>query len=995
MKKIILIVTVFFVALSLKAQEYKRLIAEGTHTVELISEAAERHFDSVGRGKGTGYKQFKRWEYQAQKNMNEEGLLKSSEFYFNELERYNAFVNENMSARTTTVGSWEDMGPTSWNQTTGWNPGVGRITSIAIEEANTNHIIVGAETGGVWKSLNGGQSWTVLTDNLSNLDVYALTIHPNNANIYYWGTSSGVILKSQDAGATWNILGDIGNGRVNKILIDPSNPAKMYCSAEYGGGVFKSTDSGATWNSISSEMTTGYDVEFKPGDYNTIYASGNKFYKSTDGGVTFNTPEVNLLPWTQEYVIGALDWTIASSNQNGSVVPKTGNAMAFLYVANTSNTKTRLITPELNLSGAVNPQLNFSYTLPNWGNDQDELKVFYKTSENGTWTQLAYFNSNITNWEDVSLSLPNTNATYYIAFEGNAKYGYGVTLDDISIEDSNLGVVFENGFEGLGSSSFSSGPKMMAVSAASTNILYVIEATNTGSFNALYKSTNSGNTFTRLNHADKNYFGYSSNPQDPDDATRGQAPRDMDIVVNPNNSDDVYIAGVNTWKSIDGGVNFSISSQWRPSVAQYNNIGYCHADVDILLYLDNKLYVGSDGGIFVANNPQTVNSNYYTDLSSGLSIHQFYNFGISQTTPVVVTGGTQDNGSSVLGSDGLWSSWLGADGMEGFVDKNNSNIIYGTIYNGELYKSINGGLSLTNIVSPQYDGNWVTPFEQDPIAQNVIYVGYDKIYKSTNGGNIWGTISQDFGSNLDHLKIAKSNNNIMYASSGYTLYKTEDGGATNWITLSGFSGSINSIAIHPTDPNRIAIATTANAKVYVSTNGGVAWTPYTYDLPDFSARALVWDNTDNRLYLGMNYGVYYIDDNSGNSWQPFSNGLPNVYISELEINEAEGKLYAATYGRGLWRTNINATPSLSVNELGFDDLEIYPNPAKTKISLKWDNQENVSIRVYNTLGKLMFYNKKINLFNGLDIDVSSYNSGMYYIRLSSPKGELTKKLIIE
>ena len=140
----------------------------------------------------------------------------------------------------------------------------------------------------------------------------------------------------------------------------------------------------------------------------------------------------------------------------------------------------------------------------------------------------------------------------------------------------------------------------------------------------------------------------------------------------------------------------------------------------------------------------------------------------------------------------------------------------------------------------------------------------------------------------------------MYAANSSTLYKTTDGGATNWSTITSPGGSINSIAIHPTNPNKVAVATTSSNRVFVSTNGGTSWTNYKLNLPNFSALALVWDdNTEDGLYLGMDYGIYYIDNTFAN-WQPFSNNLPNVIINELEINTVDGNIYAGSYGRGLW-----------------------------------------------------------------------------------------------
>jgi photosystem II stability/assembly factor-like uncharacterized protein len=821
------------------SQDYKQMISEGTHTVQDVQIVAEAHFDQVGTARGRGFKPYKRWEYQALRQMNENGMLPSPDFYFTELENYNSYLNESYSSARTAVGSWEQLGPESWNATSGWNPGVGRITSVAIELTNPNHIIAGANTGGVWKSTDAGLSWTVLTDNLSNLNVSSLTIHPTINTTYYWGSTSGTIFMSTDSGATWNLLADTGNGDVNKILIDPSNTNKMYCSVQ-SGGLYKSTDAGVNWTKILPVIPTGYDLEFKPdGLYSTIYATGNDFFVSTNSG--------------------------------------------------------------------------------------------------DTWTGLTGF--------------------------GN-------------------------------------GPKMIGVSENNPEMVYVLEADN-GSFGNLYKSINSSVSFTTLSHTGKNYFGYSSDSQDPGDVGVGQAPRDMDIAVNPLDAFDVHIAGVNSWRSTDGGLNFSITSQWTPGNANGQNIGYCHADIDILEFVGTpidgyKLYVGSDGGLFVAENPTVVNSQYYKDLTTGMGIRQFYKIGISQTNPVVVTGGSQDNGSSVMNVNGDWTDWLGADGMEGFIDKDNSDIIYGTSQFGTLYKSFNGGLSISGVSSPDgKSGNWVTPFEQDPILPNVIYAGYDEVYKSTNGGNSWISVSQDFGPNINHLKIAPSSSNYQFAARGSNLYRNSFvGTVATWSSISGFSGSINSIAIHPTNPNKVAIATTGAQRVYVSSNGGNSWTSYKLNLPNFSAQALAWgNNEENGLYLGMDYGVYYIDD-TFTEWQPFSNGLPNVNISELEVNTVDGKLYAGTYGRGLWASELfDAT--LSVDEFALDSFVVYPNPAKNQVTLQWDKTDLVSVRVFDALGKLMYFTKNIDISQPTKLDVSNYASGIYFIKINNPTGFVTKKLIIE
>ncbi|WP_296381964.1 T9SS type A sorting domain-containing protein [Winogradskyella sp.] len=994
MKKIALLSTCLLLAFNLFSQDYHELIAEGTHTIESIVEVAERHFDSVGRERGTGYKPFRRWQYFAERAMDETGMLKSPEFYYNELQDYNARVNNEGFASRTIVGTWEEMGPTYWNASAGWNPGVGRVTSIAIEDGNLDHIIAGANTGGVWKSMDGGSSWTVLTDNLANIDVYALAIDPLNNMTYYWGSTGGSIFKSTNGGSTWTLHSSLPGGTVNKILIHPTNTLKMYCSAQ-GSGLYKSADGGLSWAIIDNSATTGFDFEFKPGDPNVVYASGTDFYKSTDDGATFNTSD-GLEVWSQEFVNGSTSWTTAGSNQDNSVTPRTGSGLGLFYISNFSTPSTRLITPAMNLTGAVNPQVNFSYTQVNWEGDIDELKVLYKTSATGNWVELANYTAEVSSWADISIPLPNPSAEYYVAFEGTSNYGRGLTLDDISITTNNLGVVFTDGFESA-DNAFSSGVKMIGVSPNDSNVVYVLEAAG-GVFGGFHKSTDGGDTFTKLSHVGKNYFGYDTDGLD----TSGQAPRDMDISVHPNDVNDVHIAGVNTWRSTDGGANFSITSQWTPGNANNLGIGYCHADVDILQFagtgLNAKLFVGSDGGIFKANNPTIVNSSYYTDLTPGMGIRQFYRIGISQTNPVVVTGGSQDNGSSVMAVDGTWTDWLGADGMEGFVDKNNSQIIYGTTQFGGLNKSTNGGSNLVGITSPVGDGNWnwVVPIEQDPIVQNTIYAAYKEVFKSLDGGATWNSISQDFGVNIDHFKIASTDNSKMYLAINGAFWYTTNGGIS-WAqsTLNLAGGGINEIAVHPTNPNKIAIATTNSERVYLSNDNGQSWVSIRWDLPNFSSQALTWQNNGkDGLYVGMNYGVYYTDNDLGNTWVLFNNGLPNVRINELEINTADNRIYAATYGRGLWRSNVYDV-TLSVNDFEFNDLSVYPNPAKSEVNLKWNKSEDVSVRIYNTLGKVVYYGKEVNLFNGLKVNVSTFNSGVYFVKLNTAKGEITKKLILK
>ena len=988
------------------------MINAGTYTVQEIQSAANAYFANRDKGKGSGYKQYQRWEYQALRSMTDNGVLKSAEFYYDELESYNKKINKKgVSAKgaATDPGNWEQLGPYSKNATSSSSAGTGRVMAIAVDKTNVNHIIVGSETGGVWKSINAGANWLPLSDNLANMRVNSLAIDPTNSSIYFWGSNNGTIFKSVDAGATWNILATVGNGLVNKILIDPSNTTKLYCSVE-NSGIYKSIDSGSTWTLISSLLESGYDVEFKPLNPSIVYASGNVFLRSTDGGTTFtNMVSTGLPVYTTEYVSGTLEWK--STNQGStdfgvtSITPKTGARMGFFHKGTNgaSGNKTKIITPVLNLSTATNPVVKFSYAQPNYSPDVDVLKVYYKTSAAGAWVLLADYTIAQESWLDITLNLPNPSADYYVAFEGEIHSpgsGGGVNLDDISIEATNLGVVFTDGFESPSTNTFSNGAKMIAVSENDPSVVYIAEAfepsTQNTYFGALYKSTDSGANSVKIPHT-TNFFSLTTSGS----GTGGQAPYHMDVAVSQTDANIVFLGGGNTWRSTDGGTNFSLASHWVDYTATSNNVGYTHADICIMEAVGSKIYVGSDGGFFVANTPSTaMSTSFYTDLSTGLGIRQFYKFGISQTNPVVITGGSQDNGSSAFTASGIWYDWIGADGGEGFVDKNNSNLIYGSQQDGAFSRTsdvVNGSVSSVG-PTPDGSGNFITPMEQDPTIANTFYTGYKHVYKTSDNGANWTAISQAFSGNIGEFKIAQSNNLILYASYLGKLYKTTTGSGT-WAELTSYTGGyINSIAIHPSNPNKVAIATAGVGKVYITSDGGTTWTAHLTNLPNFSALAVVWDdNTKDGLYLGMDYGIYYTDNTLGYSWTEFKNNLPNVKISELEINYVDNKLYAATYGRGIWRSPRFNTSTLALNEaeLALNEITLYPNPTSGDFKLTWNKNESVGVRIFNTQGKLMYYSKDVNLANEFKVDVSQYTPGLYFVRINSKNSVMTKKLLVK
>ncbi len=699
-----------------------------------VQKAAEEYFEGKDRGRGSGYKQFKRWEYQSQRELDPEGYVIPATQVWSELASFQS--NYPSPESTNLTGDWKPLGPTNWNRTSGWNPGVGRVVCIAVEPVAQQLIYVGAPKGGLWKTTNAGSTWRPLSDDMAVMDVWSVSIDPGDTSTVYMGTAGGGVMKSTDGGANWTSLPG-PSGAVRRILISPTNSNLVFAASS--NGVWRSTNAGSNWTKV--HFSGVEDMDFRPGNENVVYACGSSFFRSTNNGTSFSTV------------------TVAGSN---------GQRMK------------------------------------------------------------------------------------------------------------------------------------MAVTPHDPNYVYLIQ--RSGSiFGALFRSTNGGTSFTtRIAYqgpgTGTNFLGYSTTGND----TQGQAWRDMAICVSPTNKEEVHIAGIACWKSLNGGSSFSVTTAWYLP----NSIGYNHADVEVLQFVGNNIYSGTDGGIYIS----TDNADNFTDLSAGLGIREFYRIGCAKTDINVVSGGAQDNGTSVMrGATRSWVDWLGADGMETFVDHSNANNLFGTSQYGSMYRSVNQGNSRFSISKPAGvgNGNWVTPFEQDPIVPTTIYVGFDELYKSTASGSNWTAISNINIGNLDEVAIAPSNNQVIYVANNSTVYKTTNGGTT-WTNISsGVSGFVNYISVDPNDPNRVALATSASSsKVLISTNGGSSWVNHTSNLPSIGANCVLLDKTSRRgIYVGMQGAVYYTDDSLAN-WVSFMSGLPRVRVYELEIQEQAQMIRAGTYGRGLWESPV-------------------------------------------------------------------------------------------
>ncbi|PWI30969.1 hypothetical protein DI383_05915 [Flavobacteriaceae bacterium LYZ1037] len=225
---------------------------------------------------------------------------------------------------------------------------------------------------------------------------------------------------------------------------------------EYGAPGF-SIGSGTSAPAIIGAVSTTLTglTPNTPYEYYVRKDCGNSDYSVWVGPIAFNTPceantafpveegfESGVLPvcWSNETVVGSTVWTFVSQNGNGTITPRTGNTMAE-FRTSTTGAKTKLVSQPLDLSSATNPELEFYYANVNWVGDIDELRVFYKTDASQPWVQIGTdYLAEQTQWTNVTLTLPNPSATYYVAFEGTSNWARGLNVDDVTIRLAPLSV---------------------------------------------------------------------------------------------------------------------------------------------------------------------------------------------------------------------------------------------------------------------------------------------------------------------------------------------------------------------------------------------------------------------------------------------------------------------------------------------------------------------------------------------------------------------------
>ncbi|HEX7020742.1 MAG TPA: hypothetical protein VF159_12055 [Gemmatimonadaceae bacterium] len=752
------------------------------------------------------------------------------------------------------------------------------------------------------------------------------------------------------AGFRWRTVGPANfGGRVADVAGIPS-PSRTFFVAAAGGGIWKTTNAGTTFRPVfdNERVVAMGALAIAPSDTNQVWAGtgeqnsrntiepGMGIYKSTDGGLRWK-----LMGLEKTQHIGRI--VVHPTNPN------------IVYVA---------------AVGAA------------WKANAE--RGLYKTTDGGATWKLVKFVDDSTGFIDVAMDPSDPNVLYASSYQRlRGPYFLRSGGKGSALWKTTDGGETWTEIKGGGFPETTKGRIGIAISRSNPNIVYTLVEADTlpnakpvkgvakqKTKSGLYRSEDGGKTWSFMNDQDTRPFYYSQ------------------VRVDPKNPNRVYWSSTPVLFSDDGGKTARTATQG------------IHVDHHAMWIDPNDaehFIVGDDGGV-----SQTWDKGGNYDFLNVLPIGQFYDVSYDMAIPYNVCAGAQDNGSwcgpsrrkSGPVTNAYWFTIAGGDGFYTAQDPTDPNIVYGESQGGNISRTNLGTGEVKRLVPPAWRPryrdiedsilvlrgdtaqpapksvqkqieelrkvqksdsialdmrfNWETPYFLSPHNPQVMYVGGNRVLKSTARGDNLYPISPDL-SKQDWKKINISMNTtggittdatgaetygtvvslaesyvkpgLLYAGTddGNVWMTANDGGSWTQIPASRFPGLAgDEVYVSRIEPSHFDTLTFFVAfdnhrnndftpYLYVTTDGGKSFRSLVNDLPRGGPDQVhvVREDPFNRdvLYAGTSVAAYLSTDR-GAHWQRFMTGMPTVPVFDLQVHPRDRELIAATHGRGLFIVDV-------------------------------------------------------------------------------------------
>ena len=769
-------------------------------------------------------------------------------------------------------------------------------------------------------------------------------------------------LKTTNNASNWTFIGPSastggyrGLGRITTVAFHPTDTAVLWV-ATAGGGAWRSENSGMSWTNMTGGLSVlgTSDVDINPLNPDVIYlCTGDK-----DAGDT--------------YSIGVL-----KSIDGGATWNQTG----------------------LQFSPSQNVQTNELVI-----NALDTAHLILATSQ-GIYRSL------------------NGGATWNLAISGNYKqvvahptdtavlYACGSSSNSSIIRSRNGGATWSTVASFNGSTR-----ARVAVSPAAPNMVKAIVANSSNGLRGIYSSHDTGSTFALImtdSNNRRNLLSWDLNPTTS--SSGGQGWYDLAIAVSPVDSNTVFVGGVNTWRSTNGGTQWSIVNHWVTSAP---GVKVVHADKHDLRFHPLKpsvLFECNDGGIYRTEAPTV----WWSDITNGLGITQFYRLAISDTAGFAVAG-AQDNGTKKVQFSGSATDPGGGDGMNCEMDPRTPNTFYYATQYGNLRRTDNGGGSSSDISSTLPAGAWITPYKLHPRNPSVIVAGMENLYANfMKGSGPWTTISNGFNGSTDFRRLELAGNDPNLGSDEsyvYCLWNTNqirwsrDFGSS-WNTAPSPGGNVSDIHVDPWDSTHIWVTMSgysAGFKVaewYADTlvSTPAPWLHRHTGLPNVPVHCIEIDEQNGTMYVGTDVGVFF-RDTSMSAWEPYNANLPRIEVTDIHVNYKTNEVWASTYGRGLWKSPRHLTvgpepTAVTIVPMAVGVLTASPNPSKGEFRIATGDKafwsKPSTVRLYDAVGRVAWMGSVT--FDGggqTQVQASGIAQGQYILEVTTNAGALARTRVV-
>jgi photosystem II stability/assembly factor-like uncharacterized protein len=749
----------------------------------------------------------------------------------------------------------------------------GDVNRIVISPSDPD-LLCAATSTGLYRSTNGGTSWTEV---LNQNNIQDLKATPGNFSILYATQNSTAIWKSINAGLTWSQSSN-GMGLFGRVelAISPVNPNRIFASAEQeafgeGSNLYVSDNAGQTWSFVNVSIN-GSKVDFlneqgwydntiacDPFNQNIIYFGGVDLFRTQ---LTSGSTTVNVLELEEDNTSNFLSLVSFTNATNGNfdVGPSANNtSVEIRFGPGKSQKAHRFLVPEGRTSGVAANE--YSY--------QDYVTVPFEVWDITNNRQLMV--SFRDQGRDGAFNLINNNTTSTIATEQSREY------------------VFIN------------------------NVTYNASTPSSGI------TANGGHEFNEM----YNIWPFLTAGGSWPPAANGNL-RIVSTAVQELNATTINIT--------DGRGDFGNGKNNNVHVDHHNLV---MIPMSASTY---KILNANDGGVFISNISSTpgINNNNWTSTDNGYNTSQFYGAD-KRTDANEYFGGMQDNGTwlspanQISAANTNYAFKIGGDGFEVIWHNLNTQLLIGGSQGNGFARSVNGGVTFAAATSglPSTDDYpFITKLANSrDLPDRIFCLGGDGVYVSNNFGQNWTLtpITQKWATaSFMDVEVSRANADIVWAGVGMTsslnLHVSTNGGKTfsltnNFTTVT--MGGITKLASHPTEPNTAyAIFSLAEKpKILKTTNLGQSWTDISgfgtnsissTGFPDVAVYCLYVrpDNT-NIIWAGTEIGIVESLD-GGASWALLNNFLN---VSVWDMKGVDDQIVIATHGRGIWTATIDAAQS--------------------------------------------------------------------------------------